>query len=190
MSVKGDLDAAASDVQPHPPHPPLSINGEGGSRARDSQQEVAQTRSSQGPPEPLPQTRPCGIDHAHERGVGHSPVTGHAHVLPETLELARRFRKTPTGAEKTAWALLRARKVHGLKFRRQQAIRGFVVDFYCAQHHLVLELDGPIHDAQKEYDDARTKILESMGVRIVRVRNEDLSAELLDALLAHCAAGA
>jgi very-short-patch-repair endonuclease len=70
------------------------------------------------------------------------------------LALARSFRKNPTPAEAAAWRLLRGSKIHGLKFRRQQIIAGFLVDFYCAPLRLVLELDGGVHrdPAQREHD--------------------------------------
>jgi len=73
----------------------------------------------------------------------------------------------------------------GLKFRRQQVIEGFVVDFYCAELRLALELDGSTHDTPEahEYDAVRTNILSDRGVTVVRIRNDDLTIDSLSALL-------
>lgn len=100
------------------------------------------------------------------------------------LELARRFRRRPTPAEATAWQALRARKVHGLKFRRQQIIAGFVVDFYCPALRLALELDGGVHDAHRGYDLIRTQILNALDVRVVRLANDQVDPHALCVLLA------
>jgi very-short-patch-repair endonuclease len=69
----------------------------------------------------------------------------------------------------------------GLKFKRQHPIAGLIVDFYCAELGLVLEIDGEYHAdaAQMAYDAARTTHLEARGLRVVRVRNEDVSDETL-----------
>jgi len=69
----------------------------------------------------------------------------------------------------------------GLKFRRQHVISGFIVDFYCAELRLVLELDGPQHAQRSpiEYDGARTAFLEARGYTVIRLRNRDLTRERL-----------
>ena len=81
------------------------------------------------------------------------------------IALARGNRHDPTPAEAAAWALLRNRRCLGLKFRRQHVIRGFIVDFYCAEFHLVLEVDGGVHGdrAQAEFDEARSRALASVA---------------------------
>jgi len=101
------------------------------------------------------------------------------------LQRAREFRKRPTPAERRAWELLRDRRILGVKFRRQHRIRGFVVDFYCHELRLVLEIDGPVHDTpeQKAYDAERTAILEGLGLRVVRIPNEAVARETLLAVL-------
>ena len=73
----------------------------------------------------------------------------------------------------------------GLKFRREQVIDGFVVDLYCPSLGLVVEIDGDIHgDAeQAEYDAIRSQYLGALGVRVIRVRNEDVSQETFEALI-------
>ena len=106
---------------------------------------------------------------------------------PDAIKLsaARRMRRNPTAAERHAWALLRNRGILGLKFRRQHVLRGFIVDFYCAQLRLVLELDGPAHRGldQSEYDDARSQRLRAGGYRILRLRNEQVTRQKLEQLL-------
>jgi len=84
-----------------------------------------------------------------------------------------------------AWDILRGRRLFGLKFRRQHTIGGFIVDFYCAELGLVIELDGSGHacDAQAEYDAARSRRLESRGLRILRIGNESVREETLRSLL-------
>src|SRR2546426_11892187 len=74
------------------------------------------------------------------------------------LQRARDLRRGLTMAERRAWNLLRNRRMLGLTFRRQHVIAGFIVDFYCAELRLVLEIDGSGHSggAQSDYDAART----------------------------------
>ena len=72
--------------------------------------------------------------------------------------------------------MLRARRLGGLKFRRQEPFGSYVVDFYCAEHQLVVELDGRSHDGQGEQDEQRTVYLESQGLRVIRVANSELAS--------------
>jgi very-short-patch-repair endonuclease len=97
----------------------------------------------------------------------------------EKLERARELRRGMTSAEKMLWQELRGDKL-GVHFRRQQIIAGFIVDFYCHSASLVIEVDGDIHDAkrQKENDRQRERILNEMGLRIVRFRNDEIEKEL------------
>jgi very-short-patch-repair endonuclease len=96
-------------------------------------------------------------------------------------QLARRLRRQATASEKLAWELLRGRRLLGLKFRRQQVIRGYVVDFYCAELRVALEIDGACHGdpGQAEYDLTRTVELWEMGVITLRMWAEDVSTEAL-----------
>ena len=87
---------------------------------------------------------------------------------------ARQLRKDPTQQEEKVWRYLKNKKVLGLKFRRQHVIEGFVVDFFCRELNLAIEVDGKIHDRQKEYDLARQRIIESKDVRFIRISNEDI----------------
>ena len=96
-------------------------------------------------------------------------------INPKKLELARHFRKNPTENEDVVWQMLRNRQIKNLKWRRQQVIDGFIADFYCAELNVVLEIDGSVHDTDeaKEYDEYRTSVFESRGIRTYRLRNED-----------------
>jgi very-short-patch-repair endonuclease len=98
------------------------------------------------------------------------------------VEVARVFRKTPTPSEAILWQALRGKKLDGIKFRRQQPIGMFVVDFYNSPHRLVVEVDGPIHDFQDEYDQARQEILETLGMNILRLKAEMIETNLSEAL--------
>ncbi len=99
---------------------------------------------------------------------------------PEIFALGRKLRKQLTVAEKILWRELRGKKVNGLRFRRQHPISRFVVDFYCHEKKLVIELDGEIHDTKeaKEKDESRTLALETLGLRVIRFRNEDVIDKL------------
>ena len=76
-------------------------------------------------------------------------------VTKEKQERAKELRRNMTPAEKILWHELRANKL-GVHFRRQQIIAGFIVDFYCHKAGLVIEVDGDIHDFQKEEDERLT----------------------------------
>ena len=86
---------------------------------------------------------------------------------------ARNLRKNMTEAERALWEQLRNRRLDGLKFRRQQIIEGFVVDFFCHELKLVVETDGEIHDTpeQKAIDEHRKNVFNSRGLREVRFKN-------------------
>jgi very-short-patch-repair endonuclease len=114
------------------------------------------------------------------------PVVRRAAIDARKLALARSFRRHPTPAETTAWELLRGRRMLGLKFRRQQIVAGFIVDFYCDSLRLVVELDGGTHDdpAHAERDAQRTHILSTQAITVVRLPNDKVSEPFLRALLA------
>ena len=84
---------------------------------------------------------------------------------------ARELRKDLTTAEKILWQHLRNRKFFGKKFRRQYIFHGFIIDFYCPEEHLGIELDGHIHFKQKEYDAERQAVIEDSGIRLLRFKN-------------------
>ncbi len=114
------------------------------------------------------------------------PIKRSAAIDARKRALARSLRQRPTSAEATAWKLLRGRRVLGLKFRRQQIVAGFIVDFYCASLRLVVELDGGVHDdpTHAKRDAARTRALATRGIRVLRLHNDQLSEEVLRRALA------
>jgi very-short-patch-repair endonuclease len=95
---------------------------------------------------------------------------------------ARLLRKIQTSAESVLWFFLRNRKLGGKKFVRQYPFtirdmgrsRFVVVDFYCHVHKLAIEIDGSVHDNRQEIDKHRQEILEKMGIRTIRFKNEDI----------------
>ena len=105
-------------------------------------------------------------------------ITGQR-VANEKLQRAKELRRDMTPAEKILWQGLRGNKL-GVHFRRQQVIAGFIVDFYCHKADLVIELDGGVHegDKQKESDAERDKALGEMGLRVFRFMNEDVIGNL------------
>ena len=85
---------------------------------------------------------------------------------------ARTLRKEQTKSEKLVWELLKNRRFMGLKFRRQHIIEGFIVDFYCHDLKLAIEVDGSIHLKQKDYDQLRQEVIESEGIQVLRITNK------------------
>lgn len=92
---------------------------------------------------------------------------------PQLLAFAKSMRHTATDAEHLMWQILRTKRFMNLKFRRQYVIQPYIVDFYCHEIGLVVELDGSQHgmDDAVEYDTERTKFLEVLGLTVVRYWN-------------------
>ena len=97
-------------------------------------------------------------------------------------ERARELRRDMTPAERVLWGRLRNRQLEGLKFRRQHPLGRFIVDFCCAQYRLIVEVDGGVHRNQREYDEARTQVLQAYGYRVLRFSNEAVLGDV-DAVL-------
>ena len=95
---------------------------------------------------------------------------------PQLLIFAKSMRHTATDAEYFMWQILRAKRFMDLKFRRQHVIKPYIVDFYCHEIGLVIELDGSQHGTNDaiEYDAQRTKFLEALGLIVVRYWNHDV----------------
>ncbi|MBL8102531.1 MAG: endonuclease domain-containing protein [Anaerolineales bacterium] len=96
-------------------------------------------------------------------------------IHPTIRQFARELRQPQTPAEVTLWRQLRNRNLK-YKFRRQHPIDFFIIDFYCAEAKLLIEIDGPSHleKEQKEYDQARTEYLETIGYKVIRFTNDDV----------------
>lgn len=96
-------------------------------------------------------------------------------IYPPILQAAREMRQPQTPAEATLWRALRNRNLK-YKFRRQHPIKRFIIDFYCAQAKLCIEIDGASHlePGQQEYDAARTAYLEDLSYKVIRFTNDDV----------------
>jgi len=101
---------------------------------------------------------------------------------PNLLAKARELRKNLTPAEERLWFHLRDRRFAGLKFRRQQTIGAFIVDFFCSKVKLVIELDGETHLGNEAKDTHRDGWLSQQGYRVLRYYNTQVFDEL-DAVL-------
>jgi very-short-patch-repair endonuclease len=108
----------------------------------------------------------------------------HKEAIGKLYEYARELRQEPTAAEKLLWTAIRNRKLNNLKFRRQHPLDKFVVDFYCNEKKLAIELDGGIHDVKrnKEYDDVRTAMLAGLNITVLRFKNEEVRDNIKDVL--------
>ena len=102
------------------------------------------------------------------------------HVHPTILAHAKELRRPMTRHEAKLWQCLRGKQFYGIKFRRQHPIYRFILDFFCYQHHLVIEIDGDSHAEpdQQLYDQARTEWLEQRGLRVIRFTNRDIDANI------------
>ncbi len=88
---------------------------------------------------------------------------------------AKELRQRATDTERMLWAVLRRKNLDGARFRKQQPIGPYVVDFFCSAAKLVVELDGGQHGEidNQEYDAARTAFLNGLGYRVLRITNYD-----------------
>jgi len=103
---------------------------------------------------------------------------------------SRELRKKQTIAEGIFWEAVRNRRFLGLKFYRQHPLffdylgkeTFFIADFFCHERNLVVEIDGKIHDYREDHDQLRTFIINMMGIKVVRFRNEEIENDLGDVL--------
>ncbi|MBA6153384.1 endonuclease domain-containing protein [Gelidibacter gilvus] len=97
-----------------------------------------------------------------------------------TFLKARLLRNKMTSAEKILWSYLKNKKLEGYKFRRQHPIHLFIVDFYCHELGLIIEVDGPYHATkeQKQQDEKRTELLNYQGLTVIRFTNEEVHTEI------------
>jgi len=104
---------------------------------------------------------------SHERSLDHRRTT-------------RELRRRLTEAEGLLWERLRDRRLGGLKFRRQHPVGRFVVDFYCVEAGVAVELDGSVHDGpeQREADAVRQEFLESQQLRVLRFQNDEVFGDI------------
>jgi very-short-patch-repair endonuclease len=95
-------------------------------------------------------------------------------------EIRRELRQTETNTERLLWNALRNRQLAGKRFCRQQSIGTYVVDFYCAEANLVVELDGSVHDTPEaqRYDREREDVICDLGLTMLRFRNDDVEQRM------------
>jgi very-short-patch-repair endonuclease len=101
--------------------------------------------------------------------------------MPEPRKASRSFarsmRKSPAYHERRLWALLRDRKLAGLKFRRQVPLGPYVADFLSFRHRLVIEADGPAHLTDVEHDRVRDAWMTDQGFRVLRFPNAMIATD-------------
>lgn len=102
-------------------------------------------------------------------------LAGSNRQIPKVLlERARELRKKQTPAEQILWECLRNRRLLNTKFRRQHNIGRYIVDFYCHEKLLIIELDGSIHATQQAEDSIRENWLRSNNFTVIRFNNEQI----------------
>ena len=157
MGFRLQTSGASPSPQPSPPK---------GERAEEEQNEPSMADGER-PPSPLQGER-AGV-----RGEPRRQLT-----QPQGLNLtrSRSMRREGSKAEAILWRHLRERRLAGFKFRRQHRASGFILDFYCPEAHLAIELDGGQHGEkpQQEYDQRRTNTLKATGIQIIRFWNDDV----------------
>ena len=97
-------------------------------------------------------------------------------------KLASRLRKSPTNAEMLLWKYLRLKQMEGLKFRRQQAIDKYIVDFVCFENRIIIEVDGGQHAEEGEKDISRDSYLKEYGFKILRFWNNEVLNDTIGVL--------
>lgn len=107
-------------------------------------------------------------------------------LIANAKEFCRELRKNQTNAEKVFWENVRYRRLFGRKFYRQYPIfipdydrdSFFVADFFCHERKLVVEIEGKVHDFQKDYDAMRTHLINERGIKVVRFKNAEIQLHL------------
>ena len=121
------------------------------------------------------------IENSREQKIP-SPSGGRLGWGSSLRDRVRELRGNPTEAEKNVWRHLRYKQLGGHRFRRQHPIGNFIVDFFCFERSLVIELDGGHHSEQGDYDQKRALRLESRGYKVLRFWNNQIMNEI-DAVL-------
>lgn len=110
-------------------------------------------------------------------------------MCPTAADFARELRKRPTDAENLLWKHLRAKRLKGLKFRRQEPFGHFIVDFVCYEKRVIIEIDGGHHAGDQTKDRMRDECMSNEGFKILRFWNNDVlsrTAEILETILREC----
>ncbi|RPH33920.1 MAG: endonuclease domain-containing protein [Bacteroidales bacterium] len=98
------------------------------------------------------------------------------HNRKELKENRRNLRSNLTPAEIRLWKYLQSKQLEGRKFRRQHSIGNYIVDFYCPEERIAIELDGEVHlnPVNEQYDILRDNYIKSLGIKVIRFRNSDI----------------
>jgi very-short-patch-repair endonuclease len=110
-------------------------------------------------------------------------------LCPDTESFAKTLRKRSTDAENLLWKHIRAKRLQGLKFRRQEPIGKYIVDFVCYERRVIIELDGGQHNVDIDKDEERALWLKNRGFKILRFWNNDVLKkieEILEVILKEC----
>lgn len=102
------------------------------------------------------------------------------HNLTKLIDRRKELRKRQTPQEEKLWWYLKDRRLLGFKFRRQPSIGGYILDFYCAEKRLIIELDGEIHDKKEnlEYDKIRDKYFKELDYKVLRFKNREIDENI------------
>src|SRR5947207_2002021 len=103
---------------------------------------------------------------------------------PQSVGRARSLRANSNFPERLLWGKLRGQRLAELKFRRQHPLGPFVLDYYCHEARIAIELDGDSHDGRYQYDADRQRLIEQQGIRVLRFGNDDVLHDMDSVLLA------
>jgi very-short-patch-repair endonuclease len=124
---------------------------------------------------------PPRLRHPSEEGIFQLSFKMQRKILPYNpalKDLARNLRKNMTLAEVLLWNQIKKGQIQGFDFDRQHPILNYIVDFYCKDLMLAIEIDGSTHDFKIEKDEIRQRELESVGIRVLRFLDSDVKANL------------
>ena len=158
--------------QPQPPQPPLSGGSQTGGLSPLASGSLSPITDGGLSPSPDKGRAGEGLGLAVE---GFASDSGFLPYNKNLTALARQNRSNPTPAESKMWReILRIRQFSHYKFLRQKPLGGYIVDFYCSELRLDIEIDGDSHVEQVEYDEERTRFLNALGLQVVRYTNDEV----------------
>jgi methylmalonyl-CoA mutase cobalamin-binding domain/chain len=165
----GGQDLLGYDIYNYPPLPPLE---KGGSSSPNQNISVSKINSPNSPP--LQGGVGGGSDNVIENYTGR--LKGNISNHPALKTFRRELRNNLTPAEAKLWSLINNRQLHGRKFRRQHSVGPYILDFYCPEEKLAIELDGEGHFnlSAEEYDKERSEFLNTYGILVLRFENKEV----------------
>jgi very-short-patch-repair endonuclease len=98
------------------------------------------------------------------------------------IELARKMRNNLTPSEKIVWNEIKEKKISGYKFRKQHPVYRYILDFYCHEKKLAIEIDGDSHKERKDYDEYRDSYVRSIGIETLRFTNEEIENNIANVI--------